>query len=132
MPYLKFPTSAQGLGNRSIEGGLILPLDVSLPGDFYLGLTTRFAAMRNFDEPGYSPQFANSISLLREIYGKLFGFVEFYSEVTTQRNTGWLGTFDTGLYYTFTPNMQLNAGVNIGVTGAADQWNPFVGLAWRF
>jgi len=56
MPYLKFPTSAQGLGKRSIEGGLILPLDVSLPGNFHLGLTTRFAAMRKFDEHGDRPQ----------------------------------------------------------------------------
>jgi hypothetical protein len=29
-------------------------------------------------------------------------------------------------------NVQLDAGVNFGVTSAADRFNPFVGLAVRF
>jgi outer membrane putative beta-barrel porin/alpha-amylase len=38
----------------------------------------------------------------------------------------------TGLTYWLSDNLQLNAGVNIGLTRAADDYNPFVGLAWRF
>src|SRR5438046_2448101 len=49
-PYLKFPTGEENIGNHSIEGGLILPLDVELPWDLDLGLTTRFDAVR--DENG--------------------------------------------------------------------------------
>ncbi len=34
LPYLKFPTSTDSLGNNAVEGGLILPFAVNLPYDF--------------------------------------------------------------------------------------------------
>jgi hypothetical protein len=37
MPFVKFPTAARGLGNNSVEGGLILPLAVELPGGWGMG-----------------------------------------------------------------------------------------------
>ena len=33
-PFVKFPTSQDGIGNRAVEGGLILPLAVELPSAF--------------------------------------------------------------------------------------------------
>jgi len=131
-PYVKFPTSQDGVGNRGVEGGLILPLAVELPRAFYLGTTTRFDAVRSEDEPGYHAEFVNSIAFGHVLFGKLFGYVEFFSAVSTKRDADWVGTFDTGLIYELTENLQLNAGVNIGVTRSADDWNGFVGLAWRF
>src|SRR5439155_3379812 len=35
------------------EGGLVVPLAVELPSAFYLGLTTRFDAVRTEDQTGY-------------------------------------------------------------------------------
>ena len=58
--------------------------------------------------------------------------VEFFSAVSTERDAGWVGTFDAGLIYELAKNILLNTGVNIGVTRSADDWNGFVGLAWRF
>jgi hypothetical protein len=131
-PYLKFPTSQDGIGNRGVEGGLILPLAVELPRAFYLGVTTRFDAVRDEDESGYHPEFVNSVAFGHDLFGSLFGYVEFYSAVSAERDADWVGTFDTGLIYELTESVQLNAGVNIGVTRSADDWNAFVGLAWRF
>ncbi len=34
--------------------------------------------------------------------------------------------------YALTDNVQLDAGVNVGVTSAADRFNPFVGVSSRF
>lgn len=132
MPYLKFPTSEEGVGNHGIEGGLILPLEATLPGNFYLGLTSRFDMFRDEDEHGYHTEFGNSIAFGHDLFGNLFGYVEFFSAVSTERDAPWVGTFDTGLIYSLTENIQLNAGVNIGVTHSADDWNSFLGLAWRF
>jgi len=131
-PYVKFPTSQEDIGNREIEGGLVLPLAVELPRAFYLGVTTRFDAVRDKDESGYHPEFLNSIALGHKLFGNLFGYVEFFSAVSTERDSEWMGTFDTGVIYEVTRNVQLNTGVNIGVTGSADDWNAFLGLAWRF
>ena len=131
-PYVKFPTSQDDIGNRAFEGGLILPLAVELPSAFYMGLTTRFDAVRNEDKPRYHAEFVNSIAFGHDLFGHLFGYVEFFSAVSTEREADWVGTFDTGVIYELTDNVQLNTGVNIGVTRSADDWNAFVGLAWRF
>jgi len=132
MPYVKFPTSKEGLGDNSLEGGLILPLSATLPGEFWLGLTTRFDVARDQTENGYHAEFNNSIALGHDLFGNLFGYVEFFSAVSTERDTPWVGAFNTGLIYSVTDNMQLNTGVNIGVTRSANDWTPFVGMAWRF
>ena len=59
-------------------------------------------------------------------------YVEFFSAVSTQRNADWEGTFDLGLIYKATKNLQFNAGVNIGMTRAADDWAAFAGMTWRY
>jgi len=38
----------------------------------------------------------------------------------------------TGLTYAVSDNVQLDAGINFGVTSAADRFNPFVGISTRF
>lgn len=43
-----------------------------------------------------------------------------------------IGTFDFGVTYKVRPNIQLDAGVNIGLTRSADDVNPFVGLTVRY
>ena len=44
----------------------------------------------------------------------------------------WIGTIDTALVYQPVNNWQLDAGVNIGVTRAANDLFTFVGAAWRY
>ncbi len=132
MPFVKFPTSAEGLGNRSVEGGLILPLAVALPRDFDLGLKTRFDAVRDEDERDYHAEFINSVALSHDLFGNLAGYVEFLSVVSSKPGTPWMGTFDTGLICALTDNVQLTAGASIGLTRSAEDWNFFAGLAWRF
>lgn len=59
-----------------------------------------------------------------------------YSEVAAQFGQGGRATdvivLGTGVMYKVTPNVQLDAGMNFGVTHAADAFNPFVGLSARF
>jgi hypothetical protein len=132
MPYVKLPTNQDGLGNNSVEGGLILPLAVSLPSGFGMGLMTQFDASRDFDGDGHHAEFINSITLGHDIVGKLGGYVEFFSAVSAKGGFSWIGTVDLGLTYGVTDNIQLDAGVNIGVTKTAADLNPFLGLSWRF
>ena len=58
------------------------------------------------------------------------GYVEFFSNVSTERDAEGVGIF--GFTYGIGPNIQLNAGMNVGVTRSADDLNPFVGLSVRF
>jgi hypothetical protein len=132
MPYVKFPTSDDGLGNNHLEGGLILPLSVDLPWDFYLGMSGSIGKVRHRGEPSYHTDYTASIVLDRPLFAELEAYVECFNGLSTESGVGRITTFNTGLLYWLTDDLQLNAGVNIGLTSRAEDWNPFIGLAWRF
>lgn len=132
MPFLKLPTNQDGLGNHAVEGGLIFPLAVELPWGFGLGLMTELDINQDTDGHGHHAEFINTITLGHDIVGNLAGYIEFFSLVSTDRDAPWVGTIDLGLTYQLTDNIQLDAGINIGITDSADDLNPFVGVTARF
>lgn len=132
MPFVKVPSNQDGLGNHAVEGGVIIPLAVALPGGWDLGVMTEVDCLRNNSGPGHHASFVNSITASHDLFGRLGGYVEFFSEVGTERAIPWVGTVDCGLTYGLTKNVQLDAGINIGVTRSAADWNPFIGLSVRF
>ena len=132
MPFVKLPANQDDLGNNAVEGGVILPLAISLPRGFGLGLMTEFDFNEDGSGSGYHAEFVNSITLGHDLIGKLGGYVEFFSAVSAESGARWVGTIDLGLTYGLTDDIQLDAGVNIGVTDSADDINTFVGLSWRF
>lgn len=132
LPFVKFPTSTGGLGNNAVEGGVIFPLAVKLPADFDLGLETAASCLRDSRDNNFHADFINSITLDHAIIGKLSGYLEFFSDISTEHHAGWIGTIDTGLEFLVTENVQLDCGCNFGVTRAADAFNPFAGITIRF
>jgi hypothetical protein len=132
LPFIKFPTSTDNLGNDSVEGGVIFPLAVKLPDDFDLGLETAVSCLRDDSDSNYHADFINSITLDHAIIGKLSGYLEFFSDISTLHHAGWIGTVDTGLEFLVTENVQLDCGCNFGITRAADDFNPFAGVTVRF
>ena len=132
LPFVKFPTSSDGLGNNAVEGGVIFPLAVKLPADFDLGLETAFSCLRDEDDGNQHADFINSVTIDHAIIGKLSGYLEFFSDISAERHAGWIGTVDTGLEFLVTENLQLDCGCNFGVTRAADDFNPFAGITIRF
>jgi hypothetical protein len=132
MPFVKFPSNQDNLGNDSVEGGLIVPFAMALPGGWGMGVMPQFNVERDEDDSGNHASFINSLTLSHDIYGDLGGFVEFFSEVSTERDSDWIGTLDLGLTYQATENLQLDGGVFIGVTDSADDVTPFIGLSWRY
>jgi len=132
MPFLKFPTNQDGLGNNAVEGGVIFPLALELPHGWGLGAQAEIDVLRNADSRGYHASFLSTISIGHDIVGNLAGYVEFFNEVSTQLDTPWVATVDIGFTYAVTDDIQLDAGINIGVTRSAPDLNPFVGISWRF
>ena len=125
------PTSFAIL-NRAVEGGITFPLALELPAGWSLGAMTQVDVLRNDTGSGHHAGLVNTVTFGHDLIGKLAGYVEFFSEVSTQRGDPWVGTVDLGLTYGLTENLQLDAGINLGVTRSADDFNPFLGLSWRF
>ncbi len=132
MPFVKFPTNEDGLGNHAVEGGLILPLAVKLPGDWDVGLMTEVDILEDNDGRGRHAEWVDSITCSHALVGRLSGYAEFFSAVSAESRQPWVGTIDFGLVWELSADVHLDCGVNIGLTRAADDVNPFVGVSWRF
>ncbi len=131
IPFVKLPTSQEHLGNNSVEGGLAIPYAFDVP-NWDVGFQTAISVNRDEVGHGYHADIGNSVSIGHAIVGKLSGSAEFFSSVSTQRNSNWIGTVDTWLTYQVNKNLRLDAGVYIGVTAAADDWHAWVGMSWRY
>jgi hypothetical protein len=132
MPFVKIPSARHGLGNGALEGGLIIPLAVDLGRGWRMGLMTEVDVLENHDGHGHHAEWVNSITFSRGLTDRLSVYLEFFSVISAERHAPWIGTFDTGLTYAISDDIQLDCGVNLGLTRAADDLNPFVGLSWRF
>lgn len=132
MPYVKWPTSQDNLGNHAIEGGVIIPVSFELPAGFSSAVMTQFDWVQDADSKDYHPEFVNSVTLAHDIVGDLGGFIEFYSLVSAESGTDWVGTFDFGLTYMITEDMQVDAGAYVGVTKTAPDIAPFIGFSYRY
>lgn len=132
MPFVKYPTASDNLGNKAYEGGVILPLALDLGRGWGMGIMTEFDFNENGSGSGHHAEFVNSITVSHDIVGALGGYVEFWSLVPNDDDAPWVGTVDLGLTYGLTDNIQLDAGVNLGVTQSAEDVNPFLGITFRF
>ncbi|MDX2244620.1 MAG: transporter [Leptolyngbyaceae cyanobacterium bins.302] len=130
--FLKLPTNQNNLGNNAIEGGVIFPLAIELSDKWDVGIVTRFDFNKNEADSGYNAGFVNSISFGYGINSQWSTYFELYTAKTTEFGSQFIATFDTGIKYLVTENLQLDAGINIGLTRAADDLQPFVGISVRF
>jgi hypothetical protein len=130
MPFVKIPTADRGLGNDEVEGGLIIPFSASLPHEWAFGAMLEVDYLADDDGRGRHWDFVTSVTLSHAIVGELGGYLEFVSIVSTE--TDWVATADAGLTYAVSADVQLDAGVNIGLTRAAEDFTPFVGISVRF
>jgi hypothetical protein len=105
---------------------------MKLPAKIEMAMETGVGFLRDQSGLDYHQEFVNSVTFAREIVGTLSGYCEFFSSVSTERESDWIGTADLGFTYLLTENVQLDCGCNIGITDAADDINVFSGISIRF
>lgn len=81
---------------------------------------------------GRHAETSGSASMGYEWTEKLTTYVEVAGRVGTQDPLGDIGIVGGGASYKITPNVQIDGGINFGVTQASDRLMPFVGLSARF
>ncbi len=132
MPFVKYPTNTDELGNDDVEGGVIIPLAFKLPAEWSMGLMAEFDFNHNDERSGYHTEFVKSITVSHAIVGDWSGYVEFFSRHFSDRDIRWQGTVDAGLTYAVNDDTQLDLGVNMSTTRSADDFNPFIGMSVRY
>jgi hypothetical protein len=131
IPFVTLPTSQHGLGAGGTQGGAFFPVSLGLPKEFELGfMPGAFAA--HSGSRGYHVQVVSSVSISHPVVGTLSAFGEFASNIDVKHPSDWIGTVDFGLVYLITHDLQLDLGMNLGVTRGAPDMNPFLGLSTRF
>jgi hypothetical protein len=131
MPYVVLPTGSKYTSDGEIEGGLIVPLAIEVPFDFDLGFTFAFSARRGADDKLAAGGEA-SCSIGYTLFDRLRFYVEVWGAASTEVHTRPLATLDVGFSLKVTPDIQLDGGVNLGLTPASDDVNPFVGISVRY
>jgi hypothetical protein len=132
LPFVKIPTNQHALGNGALEGGIIFPFAMDLPADWGFGAQAEMDHLQDSSSSDYHQEFINTVTVSHDIAGKLGGYVELFSNVSTERGAKWIATFDFGFTYAVTRDIQLDAGLNVGLTSGADELNPFIGLSMRY
>ncbi|WP_426038262.1 transporter [Brevundimonas sp. DC300-4] len=132
MPFVKTPTNTNGLGNDAVEFGLIVPLAIAVSDRVGIGLMTEIDMLEDADGSGLSPSFVNLATVGFALTDRVAIYAEVFTERSSEGGATWVVTFDAGVTYALTDSIQLDAGVNLGVTDAADDIALFAGLSRRF
>lgn len=130
--FVKLPTNQDNLGNNHVEGGIGLPLSAELPWGWWLGVTPEFHCFHDAGGHDYHLNFFSTVFLWHPIRGNLSGYVESANWVSTESGSPWISTLDVGVTYVWSRHVQLDLGAYIGVTRAANDISPFLGISYRF
>ena len=131
MPFVKFPTAHRHIGNGECEGGLIAPLAISLPMEFSLGLMPEIDVVRNPDDDRHIVDFLHTAALGRDLIGDLGAFIEYAGFVDLSGEQDYRAYFDAGMTYALSSEIQLDGGIRVGLTRAADDFALFLGISIR-
>ncbi len=127
---LSRPTGSHGLSAGAVQATTLAIYQQSFGG---LGAAINSGATiaANDSGNGHHTEIVNSVSVGHSLFGPASGYVEFYTSVPAANSHEWVGTIDTGLLFEVSKNIQLDTGINVGVTHAADDLQVFLGITWR-
>jgi hypothetical protein len=122
LPYVKIPTNSGGVGNDSVEGGLIVPFHTQLIGGFDFAAMVELALMRNAANDGHDGHWFASAYLSRQVVSR----IGLYGEGTVAKSTGgepWEGTVGFGVTLNISDQAWWDLAVYRGVSRGAADWN---------
>jgi len=134
IPYVKIPTASTSIGNGLVEGGVGIPMQLSLPQDFSLGFMTEFDVLANANDSRRHAAFTNIINMTHAVpfIDKLNATIEFYSSVSADRGTPNIYTADFCFGYLLTDTLQIDTAAYLGINKDAPKLQLYVGLSQRF
>lgn len=133
IPFLKIPTARRGLGNREVEGGLAVPVSVSLPKSFTLTFGPEADLLSDADRP--RRRHLNIVNVVN--ISKSLGKVVLVGELWSAWNFDPAGTVrqysaDVAVAWLIAPRLQLDGGANLGLNRNTPNAQVYLGLSTRF
>lgn len=123
------PTSEDALRPDTLN----LPFTTALPKGFSLTVEPAVGLLRNFYKQGYQLDYQILLNLNHPIIGEVVtAALELALDFPGDHSIGPRHTIDPSLQWLVTPNLQLDAGIYVGLTKGAPDWNPYVGISFRY
>jgi hypothetical protein len=132
LAVLDVPTVRNGVGEEDVEGSVAFPFAIRLSEKTELELMTKYDFIKNESGSGYHVEYFNSGSYSYDWTSKLSTYFEVATRLGNEDPSGPIVDIGIGAAYVPRENLQLDCGVNIGLTEAADRINPFLGVVKRF
>ena len=133
-PFVKLPTAPRTIGNGKVEGGLTVPLSVPLADGWSLGLSPELDISADDSGSGYHGAGALAAGLSHALtpelsFGaELWAAQDFVSKSQTQASGDLMLAWTPG----FAHDLQLDVGLNLGLTAATPDAQLYAGIAKRF
>jgi len=124
-PYVSIPNHG-GL----VLGGGDISFAVRLPQLFYLKVASNPSALDHANDTAYFG-IENSLSLHKS-FGGQFDAYAYLNTAWESDGEGWNGYAGFGLGYQVLRDLQLFAGIGFGLNSNSYDYNPRIGLGWRF
>ena len=131
LPFIVIPSGAEGISDHHVEGGVILPLAAELPAGFGLGTQAEFDFDRNEDNSGYGVDFVHTITIDHDLIERISAYVEYVGVAPMHLDQTYLAYFDAGVMFALAENVQLDVGINRGLSRQAADYTVFTGLSFR-
>ncbi len=134
LPYVKIPTAEPGIGNKQVEGGIIIPVSFALPQKFSLLFDPEADFFKNSSDRGYH----NNYQILANISHSLFidsvtGYAELWSDANNDpAGASTQASFDVAVSWVMQPNLQFDTGTNIGLNNKTPCLQSYAGISQRF
>lgn len=133
VPYAKVPVARRGVGNREWEGGVVVPIQFSLPQSLTLTFAPELDVLADGDGSEKHVQLVGVMNIGKPLSSRITA----YAELWTAWNYDPLGTVrqysaDVALAYLATPTLQFDIGANFGLNRATPDAQIYFGLATRF
>jgi hypothetical protein len=133
IPFIKAPTARRGIGNDRWEGGLAVPIGVTLPAGFSLTLGPEVDLLADADGRGNHLSVTNLVNVSHPLTSRLSLAVEFWQQ--NNRDPGGRvkqQSADMALVFSVTPAFQVDVGANTGVNAATPDYQVYAGMAYRW
>lgn len=128
LPYIGFPTST--IEESRYEAGLLVPMQLKLPGDWELGMQIEGDRLKDDDQDAMHTEFQHSLVISHDIIKGLRGSAETYYSYDFKKHH-WQNYLDAGLQLEVSDHFKIDGGLNYGIQSDAER-NYFLGAAFRF
>jgi hypothetical protein len=133
-PYLSAPTATRHQGAGGFQGGLLAPLGLPLSGAFSLAATPEIDVVRNSAGGGQHIAWTGVVAISRSLGEAAVGAELWASRDEDPAGHSTQATFDLTAAWTpkAQPDLQLDAGVNAGLTRSTPDLELYAGVTRRF